>query len=280
MARDINDILNQEIDEKNNQSALSDLNSPSQVSIWRNMLFVHAAAIGLHEQTWDIFLAEIESKIAVAGAGTLPWLRDKILAFQAGDNVQYNNGVVAYPVINTANQIITRCSVTQDLNRTVTAKVTKQEPPVPLSTTEQNELNFYLQQIRFAGTQINVISYNSDKLYISADIYYNAQFPTIQNDVITALNNYCSGLSSATNFNGTVKVIDIEAVIKAVPGVTDIKTYQIACRPDAAPWGSRTIIYDLATGVNSRSYITVAGYIVQETTTSETFTDTLNFIAG
>lgn len=281
MARSIDTILQQLKDLKTAQPNLADLTSASNVSNWQLLLFIYATELGIEEQFRDELLAEIESLVAKAGAGTLPWIRDRILEFQAGDNVQYSNGVIAYPTVDTTKQIITRCSVTQDTNRTIKAKVAKSDPPVALSTSEQTELDFYLQQIRFAGTQINIVSGNSDKLYLEGTIYYDGQYAsTISNDVITALNNYCSNLSSATNFNGVVLVKDIEAVIVGVTGVKDLNITQVAARADGTAWASRTIIYNLSGGVNNRSYETYSGYIVQETDTGHTFADKLTFTAS
>jgi hypothetical protein len=280
MARKISIIQDSIIASKDAQDALSELNSPSQVAIWRVWTFIQAVAINLMEQAIDIYVAFIESKIAKAGAGTMPWIRDRILEFQAGDNVTYSNGVIAYPTVDTTKQILTRCSVTQDTNRSIKVKVAKSDPPAALSNTELLELTYYGRQIQFAGTQLNFVTDTSDKLYILGEVFYDGQFATsIQADVIAALDNYCSSLSSATNFNGTVLASAIETVILQVPGVKDVGISQIAARPNATAFASRIIIYDLTTGVNIKMYETFAGYIVQETDTGHTFADSLTFTA-
>jgi hypothetical protein len=280
MARTVQQIYIQIKAQKDAETSLSGLNSPSNVAIYNLWMWLTAASIALLEQVLDIYQAAIEALIAKAGAGTVPWIRDQILKFQSGDNVEYNNGVVAYTTIDTTKQILTRCSVTQDTNRTINAKVAKSEPPEPLLSGEKTELEYYIKQIQFAGTQINVVSASSDKLYILAEIFYDGQFnSTIQSDVIAALDNYCSTLSSATNFNGTVIGAAIEALILGVPGVKDVDITQIAARADGDAFGSRTIIYDLPTSVNIKQYTTYSGYIIQETDSGHTFTDSLTFTA-
>lgn len=280
MARKISVIQDQIIASKDAEAALASLNSPSQVAIWRVWTFIQAVAINLMEQVIDIYVAFIESKIAKAGAGTLPWIRDRILEFQAGDNVTYSDGVISYPTVDATKQIITRCSVTQDTNRTIKVKVAKSEPPAALSGPELLELTYYGRQIQFAGTQMNFVSETADKLYVLGEVFYDGQFATsIESEVIAALDAYCSSLSSATNFNGTVLASAIETAILQVPGVKDVNISQIAARPSGTAFASRTIIYDLPTGINIKMYETFAGYIVQETDPGHTFADSLTFTA-
>lgn len=280
MSRKISVIQDQIIASKEAQDALADLDSPSQVAIWRVWTFIQAVAINLMEQAIDIYIAFIESKIIKAGVGTLPWMRDRILEFQSGDNVIYSDGVISYPVVDTTKQIITRCSVTQDTNRSIKVKVAKSEPPAALSGTELLELTYYGRQIQFAGTQLNFVTDTSDKLYILGEVFYDGQFATsIEADVIAALDSYCSSLSNAENFNGTVLASAIETAILQVEGVKDVNIEQIAARPNATAFASRIIIYDLPTGVNIKMYETFAGYIVQETDSGHAFTDSLTFTA-
>ena len=280
MSRSIQVIQQQIIDSKDAQAALSELDSPSQVAIWKVWTFIQAVAINLLEQVIDIYKIAFEAKIAKAGVGTQGWIGDRVLEFQSGDNVVVTNGIIAYPVVDTTKRILTRVSVTQDSNRQVKIKVAKSEPPVALSGAELLELQFYGLQIHFEGTQWVFISGDSDKLYILGTVYYNGQYAAnIQANVIAAIDSYLASLSSVTDFDGTVLVSAIEATILTVPGVTDVNITQIAARADGTAWASRTIIYDLPTSVNLRSYITTTGYIVQETDSGHTFTDSLTFTA-
>lgn len=280
MARKISVIQDQIIASKDAQDALTELDSPSQVAIWRVWTYIQAVAINLLEQVIDIYQLAFEAKLVKAGVGTAPWIRDRVLEFQSGDNVSYADGIISYETVDTTKQILTRCSVNQDSNRQIKIKVAKSEPPVALSAAELLELQFYGLQIHFEGTQWVFVSGDADKLYILGTVYYNGQYAAnIQANVIAALENYCSTLSSATDFDGTVLVSAIETVILQVPGVTDINITEIAARADATPWASRTVIYDLSAGTNLRTYTTTTGYIVQETDSGHTFADSLTFTA-
>lgn len=280
MAREIAVIKQQIIDEKNAQTSLADLNSPSQTAIWNLWAFITAVAINLFEQLLDIFKVDLEAIISRAGAGTLPWLRDRILEFQSGDDVTYSGGVIAYPTVDTTLNIITRCSVTQDGNRVVKAKVAKSDPPEPLSGGEITELQFYLAQIRFAGTQINIVNQDADFLAVSAQVEYDGQYAsTIQTDVVAALDSYCVNLSTVENFNGLIEVNAIEAAILSAPGAKRVKLTEVAVRAYNQSFASRNIVYSLSGGIDLLKFETVAGYAVQETESGETFTDSITYVA-
>jgi hypothetical protein len=84
-------------------------------------------------------------------------------------------------------------------------------------------------------------------------------------------------LSSAENFDGIVRVVEIIDAIQAVEGVVDVNIVEVGCRADTVAYASRTVVYKLSTGVNLREYTTVSGYIVEETTGGSEFTNTLTY---
>lgn len=280
MAREIAVIKAQIIAEKNAQASLADLNSPSQTAIWNLWAFITAVSINLFEQLLDVFKVDLESRIARAGAGTIPWLRDRILEFQSGDDVEYTSGVIAYPVVDITKQIITRCSVTPDGNRVVKAKVAKSEPPEPLTVDEETELEFYLKQIRFAGTQINIVNQAADFLAVSAVVEFDGQYASsIQDSVIEALSSYLENLSTVENFNGLIEVNAIEAAILSAAGAKRVKLTEVAVRAYNQVFADRNIIYSLASGIDLLKFETISGYAVEETESGETFTDKITYVA-
>jgi hypothetical protein len=280
MARDISVIKQEMVDFKSTLSELDGLTSDSQVSIWGNIFHVTATEIGVLEQLIDAYIEQIETIINAQAIGSTPWLRAKILEFQYGDFVELNTTTfeIAYPEVDEALKIITRCSVKETGNLVIEAKVAKSDPPVALSGAEQTALADYLSVIKPAGIQINITSLTSDKLYIVGTIYYSGQFSSvIQTNVEAALTSYMENLSSADNFDGTVRIVDIMDAIQAVEGVEDVNIIEVGARANSLAFASRTVVYKLSTGVNVREYETVAGYIVEETTSGSTFADTLSY---
>lgn len=282
MARSVQTIKDQIKDAKNTQVPLADIKfkeeGGSAVGIANLWAYITAVCINVLEQLWDLMKFNIESSIAKAGAGTAPWLRERILEFQKGDNVIYSNGKVIYETVDETKRILTRCSVTQDGNRVVKAKVAKSDPPAALSGPEIAELEYYIDKIQFAGTQVNVVSLDADRLYVVAEVRYDGQYSeSIHADVVAALDAYCAALSSIDNFNGIVYVNKVQDAIQAVNGVVWVKMQEVAYRPNATGWASRTKIFELATGIDQGKAETVSGYIIGETDPSHTFADTLTF---
>lgn len=284
MARSITVIKEQIRTQKNTESALSDLKfyeeGGSKTGIANLWAYTTAVVINLFEQLLDIFKTEIEESIAKGGAGTTPWLRERILEFQTGYNVEYDNGVVAYSEEDTDAQIITRCSVTEDGNRVIKAKVAKSDPPEALSTSEKTELEFYLNQIKFAGTQIDIVSKAADQLYIEAVVEYDGQYAgVIQDSVEESLEAYCENLSSDENFNGLIEVNAIVDAIQSTEGVKRVKVVEIGLRADGVVFASRSTIYNLTTGVNTLKQETDSGYVVPEASSGNTFSDKITYTA-
>lgn len=282
MARTWEVIKQQMLDKMATLPALSGLTSNSQVSIYGNLFTVNAMETAILEQLIDAYKVQFEESIKAQAIGSAPWLRAKVLEFQNGDYVELNTTdfTIAYPTIDETKQIITRCSVKETGNLIIQAKVAKSDPPVALSGGEKTALEDYLSIIKPAGIRIDVVSLTSDKLYVNGTIYYSGQYSSvIQTNVEAAITAYMENLSSVENFNGVVKVTDLYDAIQAVEGVEDVNIIEIGARPDTTTFASRTVIYKLSTGVNIREYETLSGYIVEETTSGQTFADTLTYTA-
>lgn len=277
MARTIAEIQAQMDTEQSLQTGLSGLNSPSQVAIYTLWKYIMSAAIFAHEALWDLFKAELEATSNATPTGTELWVKTEIDKFQYSSTtpqiVTLVNFVPAYSIINTELQIITRASVATLPSRLVSVKVAKSDPPVALAVAELNSLVSYLGDIGYAGVEFLVVSKTSDKLFLEAEIFYDGQYAsTISATVIAALDAYLAAIP----FDGNVRIQDVTDAVQAVTGVKDIIITGLAMRADATALGSATYLVAAKATVFNK-YPTDAGYIVQETTASNTFTDKLTF---
>ena len=271
------------IDQKNSQSALSGLTSTSQTALWNLWFFIVASCIAIFEQLQDNFKSDLETIASNAIPNTPQWTRKKVLEFQYSNTISQvselntTTFVVGYPVVNTNYNILTRCAVVTENNNNVTIKVAKADPPTSLSTPEYNALVDYVTTWQSVGLTYNVVSRASDKMEVVADVYYDAQYsPTIQTDVIAAIESYMANLP----FNGVVSNQAIVDAIQAVLGVSNVKLTRVLVRRNTQAYGGGVTLYNLATGVDAVKYQTYAGYVEEETTASHTFADTLTFIAS
>ena len=252
------DIYASIIQAKQATAALNGLTSTSQTANWNLWAFIVAISQAFMEQRFAILQTQIENTVANAIVGTAAWIQAQVLKFQDGNVIQINpDFTFQYPLPSFPTPI-TSCAVVTSPSGSVSVKVAQGSyPQSALSGTQLTELTAYLSEILPAGLVPNIISVAADTLQINAVVYYNGQFnSSIQNAVQAALDNYMSLLQ----FNGMVKVSDIEKTILGVSGVVDVTFTQITCTPVAA--GGNPVNLIAGSAVLSRNYQTYSGYLI------------------
>lgn len=255
--------------------------------IWskRNMLrqicYTVAICQALLEQLQDLFMQKIESIADRSPAASPKWVQDKMFKFQYSATdpqvVQLINTIPDYPIVDTSLRIITACSVTSTLGNETQIKVAKETPFVALLTPELSAAQGYINTIGVAGINYVVVSLNSDKIYINADVYYQGQYAAvIQASMISAIEAWFVKLATE-QFNGNAEMSDLEGIMRAVPGVNDVVLQNVRGRADTDLF-SAGIDLVLGSAIIQRKWVTIAGYVGQETDSGHTFADSLNFI--
>ncbi len=278
MARTVDQIQTEIISAVESTTELSGLTSQSRRSIWRLFSYVVAYIQSLFEQKTDLFKTEIESIVDRAAPNTAAWVQDRVFKFQYDATtpqvIDLVELVPTYPTVNLDLQIVTRCSVKADLSNNVKIKVAKSEPPVALTNDERSALQDYVTTIGCAGINYLVSSATSDKLYVQADVYYQGQYSAIIADnVITAIEAFLAALP----FDGQLLVSDLERTIRTTTGVKDVVLKNVKARANATLLANASSLV-ASNALVSRNWNTVSGYIVGETTASNTLADTLTFI--
>lgn len=261
-----------------------DSNLWSKRNVLRAICYTIAIAQSYFEQLADLFLQQVEAQVAVSSASTPPWIQDNMFKFQYDATVpqvlQLDTTTMSYyyPTVDPTLRIITACSVKANISGQVRVKIAKENPFVALIGPELSAAQSYADIKFTAGITYLVTSAEADRIYIQADIWYQGLYSaTIQADVITAINNFFQQ-ASLTNFDGSIRLSDIERVIRDVSGVNDIVLVNVRARQNADVFadGTDLVLNQLEI---SRLWNTIAGYAIQEDTAGKTFADTLNFIA-
>ena len=265
-----------------NNNILNITTNTSKRAKWNLWTFIVAAAISLNEQLTDMNMNANEAAIAAAIPETPAWVAAQVFNFQYSADtpqiIQLVNLLPVYPIFNAALQIISRCSVTTTSNNQVLIKVATGNPPAALTTDQISALQDMINTIGVPGVNYVVSSGNADQLFIQANIYYAGQYSSVISvNVIAAINTFLVNLSSAANFNGVLKISDLENVIRNVPGVNDVVLTNVKARQDSTALADTGYLVQAQT-LTSRLWPTVAGYIIGETTVGNTFADTLIFI--
>lgn len=277
MARSTQEIQNEIIAQKDSEPALSGLNSPSGTAIWRLWTRIVAVAINLHEQFIDNSILEMEQIARDSVAGTPDWLQRRALEFQYSPTdpqvVTVIDGRASYPTIYTDLRIITRASVKEQNNGRTQIKVAKGDTVLsPLTANELNAFKGYIDKIGFAGIPIDTVSLEADRFRFEGEIFYSGEYvqSTVLNDVKTAISNYLSSIS-INDFDGIVIRENVIDSIQKVSGVVGVDTLNV--KMNGRPFQS--VLFDQNNVNIVREYETASGYIIEEDTAGNTFSDTI-----
>lgn len=271
MARSISTIQAAIAADRQARAELAGLNSPSATSIYGLLEYVTAVAHWALETLWDRFRSDVEAVIAAAPAGTPGWYAARALEFRLGDTLTLlPNGKPGYAAGTSGAKIVTRATAKEnDQTGKLFLKVAKAGATAgtlaALSAAELVQVQGYFARLRFAGTRLEVVSREADRLRVSASIYYDPllDVPALQAAVSAAIEGYLAGLA----FDGFVYLAKLEDAIQAVPGVQDVQLTSVSARTGTA-----------APVVITRAYETAAGYLVVEETAGFTLADTLTFV--
>lgn len=279
--RTIKEIEDAMIADKQSRTVLDVLDSTSNVSIWRNLIYSFAVASYQNEISMEGFQNEVEQRALEIPTGTPRWYAAESLNFQNGDSLEFINGNVVYPVINEDNRIISLAAADKE-NGFLVIKVAKLDVAgnaIPLSASELTAFKEYWSQKKFACTPLAFISQESDKAKITYRIGVNATVIDPSNGesllnpgtfpVQDAINNFLSTFQ-AENFSSIFRVMKLTDAIQAVQGVENAVAESVECKPYNG-------VYVEVLDQQNEEYNARAGYIRVSTTIGETLNDTLTY---
>ncbi len=285
--RSIPTIYTQLLQQKNNQPALSGLNSASQVSIWNLWLWITAAGQNLFEQLCDLFTATIENNIAEATVYTPAWIVSMLKQFQyASSPIQVRTLLTAppftisYPTVIPSLQIITNAAVVAVSNRSLLIKASTSSGA--LTTPQYDALLSDMNTWMIPGTQFTLQSSSPDLIYIQAQVYYNAAYSAV---IGTNMDATLTAFFATLPFNGTFEISQMEAAMLAVAGVQDVVLNNVwiqtaaenAIHPPPS-WGNGTYLVQ-SNAIINRNWQPYAGNVAEIETSGYNWDDSITYIA-
>lgn len=246
MARTIQEIEAEIIAQKESQAELASLNSASKTAVWRLWAYVVAVAHFALESLWDIFKAEVSDLVASRRLGTPGWYVSVAKEFQLGDDL-LETGL--YAVVDESKRIITRASFKEDpVESVLTLKVAKGiDPPTALASEELSQFRTYINELKFAGTRISVVSLNADLLRGTINVYYDGILNSGQ--TLTGIRDAVKAYLQALPFDGVLLRNQLIEQIRAAQGVKDCEIINLRG------------VQGLASFTIDRLYESQAGYI-------------------
>lgn len=287
MARSVSQIQQTILESIAANPVLNQLNSTSQVAIYNLFAYIISVSQNTEEEGNDAFVQDVENIVSILPPGTPNWIQNQAFLFQYSATnpqiIQFSTASFApyYPVVNPALRIITNCSVTVPIPGQVNVLVAGGGTagtgvPAAISTPQLQALQYYFNQVKPAGIIYSVISEAADNLFSAFTIYYLGIYAsTIRASLLTAYTTYLNNI----NFGGTIYLAQIVAALLSVTGVTNVICNTMVARTAVTPFGLGTI---MVTGNDWQitTYTTVAGYIIDETTSGKDFLTNLILIAS
>mgnify|MGYP001235222826 CR=1 FL=1 len=202
----------------NHQTFLNDLASSSKVAIWRCFIWLVAFQTYIFEQIMVNYRNEIDELIDNSYVGSIKWYIAKAKEFQYGDSLVIgDNYNIGYTTIDTDKQIC-EFAAGEEISGTFYLKVRRKDTDI-FSIPEMEAFTEYINQIKFAGTRIEIrnLEPNLAKIYI--EIIYNPEYilDDIKTNVYNAINNYIENIE----FNSTFYVNKLIDSLQSIEGVID-----------------------------------------------------------
>lgn len=229
MARSINEIYKEIVAEKDKRLELSEYKSDSKVSVINGIAWFVSAAIYSFETIMDTFIVDINDIIKDRINGTPSYYVNAALKYQHGDKLKIKDDGLGfgYEKTDETKRIITQASYQessnpQSLDTKLILKVATgtNGKLSPLSEDQLTQVTAYINQIKFAGTYIEVVSRKGDIIIPRLTVFYDGSVmeETMRSSLDDALNKFIM----ETKFNSAIYVSSIVSCLMAVEHVTDV----------------------------------------------------------
>ena len=170
--------------------------SASKVAGWRLWTLVVAGVIHAFEVILDLFRAEVDEKTSKITPGTLTWYQQMCLRFQNGYELKFDTKTAElyYDKDDPDAQIIKVAAITEGRNSILlkVAKFDQDGRVTPLDIYELKNFTDYVEAIKFAGLQVDILSIPSDLIRYDIEVYYDPAVPaaTVEQNVRQALDDF------------------------------------------------------------------------------------------
>ena len=229
MARSINEIYKEIVAEKDKRLELSEYKSDSKVSVINGIAWFVSAAIYSFETIMDTFIVDINDIIKDRINGTPSYYVNAALKYQHGDKLKIKDDGLGfgYEKTDETKRIITQASYQessnpQSLDTKLILKVATgtNGKLSPLTEDQLTQVTAYINQIKFAGTYIEVVNRKGDIIIPRLTVFYDGS--VMEETMRSALDDALNKFIMETKFNSAIYVSSIVSCLMAVEHVTDV----------------------------------------------------------
>lgn len=188
MARTLTDIYNEAQAARKKYLCLTEFENDSKMSIINALLWVSSACIWTFETLLDVYTVDMGEALNNRINGTPAYYASALLKYQQGDSLVVNEEGTSfsYSKIDEEKRIISKVSYSEFStegfhDKGLILKVAKEKEPGQYEKLSEDELigaSAYINQIKFAGTNVKVVSREGDVLCPKLTVYHDGAVPT------------------------------------------------------------------------------------------------------
>lgn len=229
MSRTIREIYNEALVERAKRMELSEYSSDSKLSILNGITWFVAAMIYTFEAILDVFAIDISETLNERINGTPKYYANALLRYQHGDQLIVRDDGLAfgYATQDTTKRIITQVSYSestsdQNLDNKLILKVATGAKGnlSEIGAEDLAMITAYINQIKFAGTRIEVLSRKGDVLIPRVSVYHDGA--VLESELYDALEAALNEYMMNIDFDAGIYVSKIWESIRRVEHVTDV----------------------------------------------------------
>lgn len=229
MSRTIRQIYEEAVAERNKRLELEEFSNDSKMSVLNGVAWMVAALIYTFESILDVFAVDVSETLESRINGTPRYYADALLNYQKGDRLVVREDGLAfgYANVDPSKRIITQVSYvestdSQNVDSKLILKVATGERGA-LHEIDAEELTLiaaYINQLKFAGTRIEVISRKGDVLIPRVTVYWDGAVP--EAEIYDALDEALYTYVMSIDFDAAIYVNRVWEAIRSVEHVTDV----------------------------------------------------------
>ncbi len=229
MSRTIRQIYEEAVVERNKRLELEEFSNDSKMSVLNGVAWMVAALIYTFESILDVFAVDVSETLESRINGTPRYYADALLNYQKGDRLVVREDGLAfgYANVDPSKRIITQVSYvestdSQNVDSKLILKVAtgKRGALHEIDAEELTLITTYINQLKFAGTRIEVISRKGDVLIPRITVYWDGAVP--EAEIYDALDEALHTYVMSIDFDAAVYVNRVWEAIRSVEHVTDV----------------------------------------------------------
>lgn len=223
MSRTIKEIQNQIAADLQSRTDLK--LSASGVAEWRLWVYVVAAAIYTFELVLELFRQEIDTLTNKITPGTVRWYAEMCYRFQDKHELLFDEktAMLYYAKDDEPARIVKIVAISEKQNSLLikAAKIDNAGKIIPLTLEEKYNFTAYIDAVKFAGVQTDVISTTEDKIRYRLQVWFDPAMPNtlVRENIEKALNEF----KAAQGFDSMIYAQKLTDAVMATAGVITCK---------------------------------------------------------